>query len=463
MFSDIIIIGGGAAGLLAAAAAGKTLREAGSPKKVTLLEKMPRIGRKIMISGKGRCNFTNVKPWDGFSEHVRTKRNFLKPAFFLFGPSQMLSLLRDEAGVECTVERGDRAFPSSHKASDVVDALRRVATGNGTTILCGIEVRRIVVNESSAGPVFMISTDGTRTFSCHCLIVCTGGLSYPLTGSTGDGYTFAKSFGHGIVDTFPSLTAMVPTRYKEGDPDEDGHLDRSSPLSERGRELCGVHLRNITLSLVVDGRTVGEEFGEMDFTDGGIEGPVGFSLSRDAVSAIRRGAPEVIYRLDLKSSVGHQELAGRISRLWEDALSRTGPWKKVSATIDVLGKLLPKELHGPFRRAFPGILSDKVLQKRGLDCQALCSALKQWDFPLCGYVGYERCVVTAGGVDTSQVNAKSMESRLREGLFFAGEVLDIDCDTGGYNLQSAFSTGYLAGRSAALKLLSRKVVEDGRG
>ena len=458
MFSDIIIIGGGAAGLLAAIAAGKTLREAGKGKedvKVTVLEKMPRVGRKIMISGKGRCNFTNVKEWDEFSSHVRTKRNFLKPAFFEFGPADILSLLQDEAGLKCVVERGDRAFPASHKASDVVDALRNAAAKNGASILNGIEARQIVCNESASGPVFMISTEGTRTYSCHCLIVCTGGLSYPGTGSTGDGYSFAKSFGHPLVDTFPSLTAMVPRGYKNGEPDGEGHLHRSTPLTESGKELCSVHLRNITLSLVVDGKVIGEEFGEMDFTDGGIEGPVGFSLSRDAVAAIRRKAADVRYRLDLKSAITEEELTERISRLWKDALSQLGGQRKIAAAMDVLSKLLPKELVRPLRKAFPQILSDKVLQKRGLDCKGLCSALKEWDFPLVGYVGYERCVVTAGGVDTSEVNAKSMESRLQEGLFFAGEVLDIDCDTGGYNLQAAFSTGFLAGRSAARKLLQR--------
>ena len=448
MYSDIIIIGGGASGLMAAIGAESILSQVDSTASVTVLEKMPRVARKMMITGKGRCNFTNVKPWEEFSSHIRTKKNFMRPSFYNLPPEKVISLL-EEAGLPCQVERGDRAFPQSHKASDVVDTLRNIAIRNGARIENNVEVKGITVNHSSKGDIFMISASGSRSYSCRKLILCTGGLSYPGTGSTGDGYRFAEGFSHKIVDCFPSLTAMVPKGYKDAVPEKGGHLDRSTPLSSIGKALCGIQLKNVSLSLTANSNEIASQMGDMDFTDGGIEGPIGFSLSRDCVKAVMNGGKPVL-SLDLKPAVEADDLRERLRGLWKEIGKdpRSSKMPIPSLTRVLLGKLMPRELVGGFLMCNPSILKGRKGNER-IDLDALTAALKGWEFPIDGYVGYERCVVTAGGVSTDEVFPKTMESRLQEGLYICGELLDVDCDTGGYNLQCAFSTGYLAGQSAA--------------
>ncbi len=371
--SDIIIIGAGAAGLMASVAAPGAL----------VLEKMPRAARKIMITGKGRCNFTNVKGWQEFSTHIHPKANVLRCAFYALPPQKLISMLED-AGMPCVVERGERAFPQSHKAVDVVDTLIRMskAAGSRITTDCGVTS----VEKSSGG--FVLGTTKGLRYSCRKLIITCGGLSYPTTGSTGDGYGFAQALGHSICRTYPSLTALVPKGYKNesetaldssGQPAaKDGarHLHRNLPPGPVGRQYMGRSLKNVSLDLMIDGHTVQSEFGDIDFTDGGLEGPVGYKVSRKAVKALENGS-------------------------------------KVS--VEISFKKDDRPLH----------------------------------FDIAGYVGFERCVVTAGGVSTDEIVPKTMESRKAGGLYFAGEVLDIDADTGGYNLHTAFCTGYLAGTNAA--------------
>ena len=240
--ADIIIIGAGAAGLMAAAGAAETFAKNGIEGKVIVLEKMPRPGRKIMITGKGRCNFTNVKPWNEFSSHIHPKPNFLKPSFYNLSSEKMLDFLTEQ-GMESVVERGDRAFPASHLASDVVDALVRAAEHAGAEILCEKEVTETIRQDYG----FMVKCKDGSTYICRKLIICTGGLSYPKTGSTGDGYRWASDFGHTIRPLFPSLTAIVPAGYKTSGPGKAGHMDRSIPLSETGKLLCGNQLKNIAL------------------------------------------------------------------------------------------------------------------------------------------------------------------------------------------------------------------------
>lgn len=451
--AEIIIIGGGAAGLMAAVGAASTL-DGG---KVMVLEKMPRPGRKIMVTGKGRCNFTNLKDWNEFSGHIHPKPNFLKPAFYNLTSEKMIDFLTDN-GLECVVERGDRAFPASHLASDVVDTLVRAAETAGAELLCCKEVSEIAqlstyphsntgnhIQEDSQEDSrshdytgFTIRCkDGSR-YICRKLILCTGGLSYPKTGSTGDGYRWAEDMGHSIKPLFPSLTAIVPKGYKDTSVNT-GHIERSTPFTELGGMLCGNQLKNVGLSIFIDGNEVQNEFGDMDFTDGGIEGPIGFKVSRRCVNAIINGS-KVSAVLDLKPAVEIEDLTVRINTLWNEvSKDRRNAQKQYKDRFRILlTKVLPQSLIPAFLKCNPNS-----------DHKTLAKALKNWRFEISGYVGYERCVITAGGVSLEEVTPKTLESKLVPGLYLAGEVLDLDADTGGYNLQTAFSTGYLAGINAA--------------
>ncbi len=505
MRSEIVVIGGGASGLMAAYHAARTLVDTGAAAQVTVLEKMPRPARKIMITGKGRCNFTNLKDWNAFSGHIRSKPNFVKSAFYNL-PSQAVFDWFESFGMPAVVERGDRAFPASYHASDVVDTLVNACFSLGVKIETEAEVATIVplsvelipehpgtkeavpsenrshprlckregpaAEGSGRGPTeedvfrgelprseggFRVQLTDGRAWKCARLIVATGGLCYPSTGSSGDGLRWAAELGHRIVPTFPSLTALVPKGYKLLET-KDLHIDRSTPLTEFGQSLCGVQLKNIQLTLLIEGTEAGTEFGDVDFTDGGLEGPVGYQLSRKAVKAMVNGS-RVSEVLDLKPGVSLTDLTVRVKELWaeieKDPRSR-GVREKERCRI-LLGKLMPRELIPAFTAAHPEIIT---LERRGradtkvwVNLVSIAKALKSWQFDIAGYVGYERAVVTAGGVSTDDFIAKTMESRVVPGLYLCGEVLDIDADTGGYNLQLAFATGALAGASAAKSML----------
>ena len=465
MKSEIIIIGGGAAGLMAAYGAAKAV-PAGSNARIIILEKMPRPGRKILFTGKGRCNITNLKGWNEFSTHIRTNPNFVKPAFYNFGPEDMIDFLESN-GLETVVERGDRAFPYSHRASDVLDTIVETVLRQGVTLLTEREVEEI-------RPGFEIRCTNGESFECSKLIIATGGLSYPMTGSTGDGYRWAEFFGHKMIPCFPSLTALVPKGYKVLDVTEPalkGHVSRETAMTGSGEALQGAKLKNVNLTVTYDGSATQTEFGDIDFTDGGIEGPIGFQVSRRCVKTLMNGG-RVSFSLDLKPGVQLEELTDRVKTLWNEIKNdpRTRQAKdgrgingKEMYRI-LLGKLMPWELIPGFQTWNPDILRTSVKKASqgrfqrpprrvyDVDLEMLAKTLKDWRFEIIGYVGYERCVITAGGISTDEVTAKTLESKLKEGLYFCGEVLDMDCDTGGYNLQCAFSTGYLAGMSAAKAL-----------
>ena len=271
--SDIIIIGAGAAGLMAAYGAASELAAQGKIAQVTILEKMSRPARKVMITGKGRCNFTNLKQWNDFSAHIRSKSNFVKPAFYNLTSEKMIEFLESH-GLETVVERGDRAFPASYHASDVVDTLVKAARRFGAKIETDVTVTDIIATNDG----YQVNCNKGQIYRCAKLIIATGGLSYPTTGSTGDGYKWAEKMEHSIKQLFPSLTAMVPKGYKvEAEPAQNGyfetrgHIDRSTPLSEIGQTLQGIQLKNIQLTSIIDGNETDSEFGDIDFTDGGEE------------------------------------------------------------------------------------------------------------------------------------------------------------------------------------------------
>jgi predicted Rossmann fold flavoprotein len=410
---ELIVIGAGAAGMLAA------LSAAEEGVSVLLLEKMEKAGRKVRITGKGRCNITNTKNWDEFSKHVYPKNNFFKPAFYNLTNSKTIALF-EKIGLETIIERGDRVYPKTGQAKDVVDCLV-----NRLNVL-GVEVRynaRVTDVKSIDGSVTELVWDenGTRkSVSPKAVIVATGGLSYPTTGSDGDGYKFAGNLGHNIVPCFPSLTALMPKGY-------DSSLE-------------SLVLKNVTLKLYIGKDAVQEEFGDIEFTNNGLEGPLGLRVSRKAVKALLNGE-KVFITIDLKPALSEVQLINRINREFD----ANG---KIRIT-DLLPRLLPKQLIEPFMKQNK-LLSGKILSSQlPGEIYPIIDSLKNWKLEIESFTSFERCVITAGGVSMNDIVSKNMSSRIIKNLYFAGEVIDIDGDTGGYNLQIAFSTGYLAGKSAA--------------
>lgn len=389
--------------MMAAIRAAQTLRDSspatGRDVDIVLYDKNDRLGRKIYLTGKGRCNITNMKTWEEFSAHIHPNREFLKHSFRGFSNEDVRDFF-EGVGVPTTIEQGQRLFPVSMKAADVALALEKAVQELGVRVeICRLEHL-------------------PKPSSDCAVILATGGKSYPLTGSTGDGYAMAQEAGHTISRTFPSLTALMPDGY-----------DRS---------LAGLTLKNVSLSLYVDHTMVQSEDGELTFTADGIEGALGFRLSRKAVWALENGQ-KVELSLDLKPALNEEKIASRILR--ENASCASRGNGKVTSSL--LRSMMPEQLVEPFIRANPGLTFDNLPQ-----------GLKDWRFKINSYKGYERAVVTAGGVSLKEIVPKTMASRLVEGLFFAGEVIDLDGDTGGYNLQIAFSTGAMAGVSAA-KFLAR--------
>jgi len=395
--ADIIIVGGGPAGMMAAIKAAETL---GSGSRIRLYDKNDRLGRKIYLTGRGRCNLTNSRPWNEFSEHIHPSAQPLKNAFYGFSNEATIKFF-ESIGVPCVEQQGQRVFPASMRAADVAQALERRVEELGVQIFRGESV-------SPGDSVLM---------EAKALIIATGGKSYPVTGSTGDGYAMAESFGHAIVRTFPSETALLPQNYGE----------LFSCFDVAGKS---VEVKNAGLKLFVDKDMVQSEQGDFNFTEDGLESGIAYWLSRRAVWALINGQKVEIV-MDLKPALSPEKLAARIAR---DVCEMPGKPQMGK----ILRGLLPEILIEPFRKANPD-----------LTIENLSSRLKEWHFRIAGYKGYERAVVTAGGVSMKEIVPKTMASRLREGLFFAGEVLDLDGDTGGYNLQIAFSTGALAGVSAA--------------
>ena len=410
---DVIIIGAGAAGLMAAGVAAER------GKKVLLLEKMEKAGRKIRISGKGRCNLTNARPAEEFLSKVRTNADFFLPSFKDFSNQSTIRFFK-KIGLELVTERGDRVFPASGKAWDVADALVRWAQDEGVEIQYhtrAVEIRTVVGRVCG---VKIINKKGfPRNIESENVILCTGGVSYPATGSTGDGYLFAHQLGHRIEEVRPSLVPLVTG-------------------SSLARSIVGVQLRNVNARLVIDGQIVREEFGEMEFTSRGLEGAVILRLSRDAVDALIEGGTVKVV-LDLKSALSEDVLQARISRERE-ALEPSAGFG------ELLRKLLPKPLVAPLARELGISVSAPQKDIMPEQVDALIHLLKNLTFDISDYRPFDEAIVTAGGVAVEEVDAATLQSKHIQGLYFAGEVLDLDADTGGYNLQIAFSTGHLAGK-----------------
>ena len=407
---QVIVVGGGAAGLMAAGQAAEMGTE------TLLLEKMDRPGRKLRIAGKGRCNLTNVAPVSEFIAHFGPNGRFLRQTFARFFNADLVAFF-EELGVRTVAERGGRVFPSSGQAHDVVDALVWWIGKQGVTLRTRSPVKRLLVEGERVVGVQV----PRRIYRADAVIVATGGASYPATGSTGDGYRLAQAVGHTIV---PIRPALVP-------------LETAGDVAPR---LQGLSLRNVTVRVWVNGRKQAEAFGEMLFTHFGVSGPIILSLSRQVVDALRLGQT-VVLSIDLKPALDEGKLDARLLR-----------------DLDVHGKqqfrtllkgLLPSKLI-PVCLDLTGISPDKLAhQITSEERQRLRAWLKDFRLEVTGHRPFTEAIITAGGVDVREVDSRTMASRLVEGLYFAGEVLDVDADTGGYNLQAAFSTGWVAGRSAA--------------
>ncbi len=410
---DVIVIGAGAAGLMAAATAAR------NGKKVLLMEKMEKAGRKIRISGKGRCNVTNARPPEEFKESIRTNAEFFEVAFAEFNNKATIRLF-ERLGVKLDIERGQRVFPHSGKAWDIANALVDYCLDNEVEIVYNTRVNRILTLDGKIYGVTYINKRGfERKEEAENVIIATGGVSYPGTGSTGDGYIFADQVGHTIEEVRPSLTPL-----------RTSHPQR--------KYLDGLLLKNIQAQLIVEDEVVKEEFGEISFSDRGIEGAVALRVSRDAVDALI-DEKRVKLVIDMKPALTEEMLQERIRREIEEM-------QPDEFFSELLRKLVPKHLVMPIAHEMDVHSKNYIRKITDAEINRLVKILKGFVFPITDYAPFEFAVVTAGGVRCDEVNKYTMESLKVKGLYFAGEVLDIDANTGGYNLQIAFSTGRLAGQ-----------------
>ena len=406
-----VIIGGGAAGLMAACAAAEKY----GGRAVTVIEKNRRPGRKLMITGKGRCNVTNNCDRDTLISNVPANGRFLFSAFSDFGTADTMEFF-EKRGVPLKTERGNRVFPVSDKASDIVDALVNTVRKSGVKILTAEAEEILTENFSVTG----VRTRDGEILEADSVILATGGMSYPVTGSTGDGYEMAFRLGHTVT---PLKASLVPLNVKQG-------------FCSR---LSGLSLKNVTLTVYESGRKkpVFSELGEMLFTHFGISGPLVLSAS---AHMRKMGSAEYVAYIDLKPALDEQKLDSRILRDFEEEKNRNFG--------NSLDKLLPKSII-PVIISLSGIAPDTKVNQISREQRArLCGVLKALRLDITGFRPIEEAIITGGGISVKEINPSTMESKLVSGLFFAGEIIDADAYTGGFNLQIAFSTGHLAGKNA---------------
>jgi len=406
---SVLIIGAGAAGLMAAVFA------AGAGAEVTVLERNEKPGKKIYLTGKGRCNVTNDCTMEDFLREVPQNPRFLYSALSFFSPEDMKNLLA-ENGCPTVTQRGRRVFPVTEKASDVTRTLVRVAQQRGTRILLNQRVKRLLIGE--AGRVTGVETEEGAQRAADAVILATGGVSYPATGSTGDGYHFAAETGHTVLPAIPSLIGL---ESKEAWP----------------RELQGLSLKNVRITLKKGKKSLYSEQGEMLFTHFGFSGPLILEASCHLPADIR----ECMLELDLKPGLTREQLDARLQRDLE-----AGSRKQIR-------NILPGLMPGSLAEIFPSICGLPAElpcnQVTASQREVLVNRMKTLPLDISGRRPIAEAVITRGGVSVKEVNPGTMESKLIPGLYFAGEILDVDAHTGGYNLQIAFSTGALAGHSAA--------------
>lgn len=404
--NKVIIVGGGAAGMLAGIIAAR------NGCQVVLYEKNEKLGKKIFITGKGRCNVTNNCDPEELLQAVKSNNKFLYSAFYSFNSQDMMALL-EEAGVPLKTERGNRVFPLSDHSSDIIRGLERLLHRYDVHIRLRKEVQEILIEDGRAAGIRL--KDGYKD-KAQTVVVATGGLSYPTTGSTGDGYRFARETGHTVTDCMPSLVPLTVSEDYIG-------------------EMAGLSLRNVELTIRNGKKILYQDFGEMMFTHKGITGPLVLSASSSIGKQLKKQGTLEGY-IDLKPALSSEQLDERILREFENA--------KNKQFKNVIGVLFPSSLT-PVIIRLGGIPEDKVIHEISREERLnFVSIIKAFPFTIDGLGGYSEAVITKGGISVKEINPGTMESKKIPQLYFAGEVLDLDAVTGGYNLQIAWSTAYLA-------------------
>lgn len=404
--SKVIVIGGGPAGMMAAGAAGE------NNNNVLLFEKNYKLGKKLYITGKGRSNFTNKTDVKSMLENVVNNRSFLYSAFYSMDSSRLIDFF-ESLGLESKVERGNRVFPSSDKASDVNKALKKYLNNNNVEIIHQEVIKILIEDKKVTG----IKTNKGQTYYSDKVILATGGATYKSTGSTGDGYRLAKELGHSIVPIYPSLVPLE--------------------LYERNeiKRLEGLTLKNVEIKIKTpSNEIIFSEFGDMIFTEKGVSGPIILSASSNLKQVKNKN---YILSIDLKPALDYQTLDNRLKRDFKKYANKNFK--------NALNDLLPSKIIYPFLDRTNIDTNKKVNQLTRDERETVLSLLKEYNFTVSDYASFDQGIVTSGGVDVNQIKPSTMESKLIEGLYFAGEVIDVDAYTGGFNLHIAFATGYLAG------------------
>lgn len=407
--SNVIVVGGGAAGMMAAVFAAR------NGQNVQLLEKNEKLGKKLFITGKGRCNITNAADIEDLFTAVISNPKFLYSGFYSFTNQQLIDFF-EELGVKTKVERGERVFPVSDHSSDVIAAFSRELKSLGVSVSLHTEVKELLCEQDKVCGVLL--TNGKK-MKADAVIVATGGISYPSTGSTGDGYRFARETGHRVTELLPSLVPMEVRQWY-------------------AKELQGLSLRNIEIRITDGKKKLYEEFGEMLFTHYGVTGPVILSASSVVGKTLRK--KELTLHIDLKPALSEEQLDKRILREFDANHN-----KQYKNSID---SLFPAKLKPVMIELSEIEPEKKVNEITKEERQRLVHLIKDFTMTLTGLRGYNEAIITKGGVSVKEIDPGTMESKIIKGLYFAGEVLDLDAVTGGYNLQIAWSTGYLAGINA---------------
>jgi len=406
--SKVCIIGGGAAGMAAAIAAATHGNE------VSIFEKNEKLGKKIFITGKGRCNLTNAAPVDVIMKNIVHNPRFMYSAFMQFDNNDIVSLLNEE-GIETKVERGNRVFPKSDKAYDVTEGLKRRLKKLNVNVLLNTQVTDIATKDGAVSGVYTKK----EFHPADCVIVATGGMSYPSTGSTGDGYKFAQKLGHTVTELLPSLVML--------------HTKEDYVVS-----LSGLSLKNVSAKFVCDNKVLYEEFGEMLFTHNGVSGPVILSGSAYVTKALFE-SKEVLLYIDLKPALDKKTLDARILKDFESEKN-----KNFDNSLDAL---LPKSLIPVIVKESGIDPKQKVNSVTKEEREKLVDTIKGLTLHITKTGDFNEAIITSGGVCVKEINPKTMESKLISGLYFAGEVLDVDALTGGFNLQIAWSSGFASGNN----------------